>query len=100
MLDGWTDQEKDILAIVGILLGFSAGGAFSLAVFGAAIQRWLLDVGVFLRGTDLPFLFPWATDVGLDFPRLLIAIGIGLVVVIGLVAVIIGVRRRDNSLRG
>lgn len=100
MFDGWTDQEKDVLAIVGILTGFSAGGAFSIAVFGAAIEKWLLDVGVFLRGTDLPFLFPWATDIGLDFPRLLIAIGIGLVIVIGIVGLIVGARRRENSLRG
>jgi len=100
MLDGWTDQEKDVLAIIGVLAGVSAGGAFSIAVFGAALERWLLDVNVFVRGTDLPFLFPWATDIGLDFPRLLIAIGIGLVIVIGIVALIVTVRRRENSLRG
>lgn len=100
MFDGWTEQEKDVLAIVGILLGFSAGGAFSIAVFGAAIQRWLVDVGVFLHGSDVPILFPWATDVGIDLPRLLIGIGIGLVLVLGLVALIVGARRRENSLRG
>lgn len=100
MLDGWTDQEKEVLAIIAILMGFSAGGAFSIAVFGAAIERWLIDVGVFLRGADVPFVFPWATDVGIDFPRLLIVIGIGLVLVIGLIALIVGARRRENSLRG
>ena len=100
MFDGWTEQEKDILAIVGILLGFSAGGAFSISVFGAAIERWLISVGVILQGADVPIVFPWATDVGIDFGRLLIVIGIALVLVLAFVAIIIRARRAENSLRG
>lgn len=100
MFDGWTDQEKDFLAIVGLFLGFSAGGAFSIAVFGVAIERWLVDIGVLLHGADVPIVLPWATNVGIDFPRLIIAIGVALVFVLGLVALIVGARRRENSLRG
>lgn len=100
MFDGWTEQEKEILSIVGILLGFGAGGAFSIVVLGAAIERWFISVGVFIQGTDVPFVFPWTTDVGFDTPRLLIAIGAVLVLVMVLVALIIRARRAENIGRG
>jgi hypothetical protein len=96
VLDGWTEQEKDVLAIVSILLGLSAGGAFSIVVFGAAIQRWLVDVGVVLHGDDVPIVFPWATDVGIDLPRLLIAISVAVTDGLAVVAAIAASRRREK----
>ncbi|WP_316309499.1 hypothetical protein [Clavibacter michiganensis] len=99
MLDGWTEDEKGWLAVGMLLAGLSAGGAFSAAVFGAAIQRWLVEVGVLLQGPNVLIALPWADDVGLDLPRLLIAVGVGLVLLIVFVAVLVGLRRQEARKR-
>jgi hypothetical protein len=53
-------------------------------------------VGVLLSGDGLLIQFPWAVGVGIDLARLIILIGAVIVLLLGLIALVVRLRREDQ----
>jgi hypothetical protein len=80
-------EEDNIITLLLLFCGVGGFGLFSASTFFAPVQVWMVEQGILVAGQNV--LLGWGENlVGFDLPRIIVAVGATLLLIVLLVSVV------------